>query len=200
MSISQSVSQILSQHVVLEMEGIDRMYLNVYVPQLQCEPGVVGFFRHHRGSPFVSSALMAPMSQSFLAGIDQYVKRHRLPVVSFRKGERKDDVAHKHLSKFKKEEGVVFVGKAQEKAWVFRTEKRHNPQTGRPYPWIVHSTAMVNQFYFYVLDKDFGPIFLKFCSYFPYNAKLYLNGHEYVKRQLTREGIAFQALDNVILP
>ena len=58
---------------------------------------------------------------------------------------------------------------------------------------------MVNHFYFYCVDRDFGPFFLKFCTYFPYNAKLCINGHEYVKRQLARKGIAFEALDNGIL-
>ena len=58
---------------------------------------------------------------------------------------------------------------------------------------------MVNQFYFYGIDEDFGPFFLKFCTYFPYNAKLCINGHEYVKRQLAKEGIAFEPLDNGIL-
>src|SRR5437899_8654365 len=53
--------------------------------------------------------------------------------------------------------------------------------------------------YVYAVDRDFGPFFLKFCSYFPYTAKLCLNGHEYLKRQLTREGIAFTALDNGLL-
>ena len=91
------------------------------------------------------------------------------------------------------------MGKAQEKTPVFRTEKRRNPDTGQTYPWIVRSTAMVNHFYFYGLDEDFGPFFLKFCTYFPYNAKLCINGHEYVKRQLAKEGIAFEALDNGIL-
>jgi hypothetical protein len=93
---------------------------------------------------------------------------------------------------------VLFISKAQEKATVFRTEKRKHPQTGKTYPWIVRSTAMVNQYYVYAIDADFGPFFLKFCSYFPYNAKLCLNGHEYVKRQLAREGIGFEALDNGI--
>jgi hypothetical protein len=55
---------------------------------------------------------------------------------------------------------------------------------------------MVNHHYFYAVDRDFGPFFLKFCSYFPYNAKLCLNGHEYLKRQLTQRGIAYAALDN----
>ncbi len=58
---------------------------------------------------------------------------------------------------------------------------------------------MVNQYYFYAVDEDFGPFFLKFCSYFPFNAKLCLNGHEFVKRQLRQVGIPFEALDNGIL-
>jgi hypothetical protein len=58
---------------------------------------------------------------------------------------------------------------------------------------------MVNQYYFYCVDRDFGPFFLKLCSYFPYNGKVCLNGHEYLKRQLAREGIAYEALDNGLL-
>jgi hypothetical protein len=43
------------------------------------------------------------------------------------------------------------------------------------------------------------PFFLKFCTYFPYNAKLCLNGHEYLKRQLTNRRIGYEALDSGIL-
>ena len=80
-----------------------------------------------------------------------------------------------------------------------RTERRHDPATGDTYPWLVDSTAMVNHYYFYAVDDDFGPFFLKFCSYFPYNAKLCINGHEYLKRQLTKRGIGYESLDNGIL-
>jgi hypothetical protein len=82
----------------------------------------------------------------------------------------------------------VFIGKAQEKCTVYRTQKRRNPKTKRTYPWIVKSTVLVNHYYFYCIDEDFGPFFLKFCSYFPYNAKLCLNGHEYLKQQLEQKG------------
>jgi hypothetical protein len=196
--IAQSVAEILSQHVKLSVEAIDRMYLNVYVPRLQIEPGVVQFFRGHRGQPLPSAALMSPLSRGFVAKLESFVAQHGIPLVQFRKGERKDTVMAEHLRRFAREEGVVFVGKAQEKAPVFRTEKRRSPTTGRPYPWIVRSTAMVNHYYIYAVDRDFGPLFLKFCTYFPFNAKLCLNGHEYAKRQLTRQGIAFEALDNGI--
>jgi hypothetical protein len=199
MKLAQNVAEVLDGHVTLEVEGIDRMYLNVYVPQLQCEHGVVQFFREHRKQAWASSALMNPISRRFVAALEAYVKENGIEVVQFRRGQRKDDVMAEKLKKFTAEEGVVFVGKAQEKAPVFRTEKRRNPRTGQSYPWIVKSSAMVNQYYIYAVDRDFGPFFLKFCSYFPYNAKLCLNGHEYAKRQLRRKGIEFQALDNGVL-
>ena len=197
--IAQTVADILSDHVVLSVEGIDRIYLNVYVPRLQSEQGVVGFFREHRGQPLPSAALMSPMTRSFVAMLERYIAQNAITLVSFRKGQRKDDVMKEYLCKFEKKEGVVFVGKAQEKTTVFRTEKRRSPKTGLPYPWIVRSTAMVNHYYIYAVDRDFGPFFLKFCSYFPFNAKLCLNGHEYAKRQLARLGIGFEALDNGVL-
>jgi hypothetical protein len=199
MSLPQTVADVLRDHVTLEVEGIDRMYLNVYVPQLQRELGVVGFLRNHRGHLFASSALLAPISDAFVQAIADFTGAHAIPVLTFAKGQRKDDIAAEHRARFGKPEGVLFVGKAQEKTPVFRTEKRKNPKTGQAYPWIVRSTAMVNHYYFYCLDEDFGPFFLKFCSYFPYNAKLCSNGHEYLKRQLAKAGIAFEALDNGIL-
>ena len=199
MSLPRSVAEILREHVTLEVEGIDRMYLNAYVPGLQYESGVAAFFRRHRGHPFASSVLMDPISKAFVAAIHAFAHAHEVPLLTFEKGQRKDAVMAERLKRFAAPEGVVFVGRAQEKTPVVRTEKRRNPTTGQAYPWLVRSTAMVNHFYFYAVDEDFGPFFLKFGTYFPYNAKLCLNGHEYVKRQLTQRGIPYEALDNGIL-
>ena len=194
--VTQNVARILRERVELEIESLDRMYLNVYVPKLQHETGVVWFFRGHREQRYASSALMAPISAGFVKALGEYAKQHEVPLLMFKRKERKDDVAASYRSKFSKSEGVVFIGKAQEKARVFRTEKRKHPNSGVTYPWIVSSTGMVNQYYLYCQDEDFGPFFIKFCSYFPYTAKLCINGHEYLKRQLEKEGIAYEALDN----
>jgi hypothetical protein len=97
MSVTQSVAQMLRERVTLDVESIDRLYLNVYVPKLQRVGGVVGFFRAVRGAIFASSALMEPLTTAFVKA----------------------------------------------------------------------------------MDRDFGPFFLTFCSYFPYNATLCLNGHEF---------------------
>jgi hypothetical protein len=199
MSIPRSVAEVMRNHVTLEVEGIDRMYLNVYQPKLQAEKQAACFFRFHRGQPVASSSLMGTMTDAFLRQVDAFVKEHGIPVVQFKKGQRKDDIAAEHRARFQGTEGILFLGKVQEKVTVFRTEKRTDAATGKKYPWIVKSATPVNQFYFYGIDEDFGPFFLKFCTYFPYNAKLCINGHEYVKWQLAKQGIAFEPLDNGIL-
>ena len=196
MTVPRTVAEVIHEHVTLEVEGIDRMYLNVYQPRLQTERGVASFFRYHRGHTFASSALMEPISKAFIQDLESYAQEHDIPLFTFAKKQRKDDVAAEYRARFRGSEGILFIGKAQEKTAVFRTERRTNPTTGQKYAWLVRSTAMVNHFYCYGIDDDFGPFFLKFCTYFPYNAKLCINGHEYVKRQLAKEGIAVEALDN----
>ena len=188
MSVARSVAEVLRDHVVLEVEAIDRMYLNVYVPHLQSVGAVVGYLRVHRGQRFASTTAVTPMTEAFVRNIDQFVNDEGVDLVAFKKGQRKDDVTQKYVRKFTQREGVLYVGKAQEKARVMRTERRCSRFTGGTYPWIVESTAMVNHYYFYCVDEDFGPFFLKFCSYFPYNAKLCINGNEYLKRQLAKRG------------
>ena len=195
--VRKNVAEILEDHVTFELEAIDRMYLNAYVPSLQTGAGLVYFLKTQLGVRVPSTVMVAPMSQRFVDAIERFVETEGVDLITFEKGQRKDDVAQEYLATFEGDEGVLFVGKAQEKASVFRTEKRRDAQ-GKTYPWIIRSTAMVNHYYCYILDRDFGPIFIKFCSYFPYPAKLCLNGHEWLKRQLTQRGVAFEALDNGI--
>jgi len=146
--------------------------------------------------PFASSALMDPISKGFVADIHRFIKAEGVDLVHFVAGERKDDVALSYLADHDGTEGVLFVGRAQEKTKVFRTEKRRNPDTGSTYPWIVTASAIVNHFYVYAFDDDFGPFFIKFGTYFPYTARCCLNGHHFAQRQATKAGIAFEALDN----
>ena len=199
MTLPRSAADVLADHVTWELECIDRMYLNLYVPKLMFANGIACFFRDHRGQPFVSSALMDPMTKAFVGGIHRFIGDHGVDLVHFRKGERKDDIAHRYLADHDGSEGVLFVGRAQEKTNVFRTQKRRNPVTGKTYPWLVPDTAMVNHFYFYAFDDDFGPFFIKFATYFPYTAKVCINGHEWAKRQAAKAGIGFEALDNGFL-
>jgi hypothetical protein len=182
--IRKSVAEILDHHVTFELEAIDRMYLNAYVPSLQTGAGFVYFLKTQLGVRVPSTVMVAPMSYRFVAALKRFVETEGVDLVTFKKGQRKDDIAKKYLAAFQGEEGVLFVGRAQEKASVFRTEKRRDARG--TYPWIIRSTTPVSHYYVYLVDRDFGPLFIKFCTYFPYAAKVCLNGHEWLKPQLTR--------------
>ncbi len=199
MSVPLSAADVLGEHVAFELECIDRVYCNGYVRKLTYPGGVASFFTGHRGASFASTCLADPISKAFVASIKQFAAERAIPVVRFEKGQRKDDVAHEQLARFAEPEGIYMVGVAQEKTATFRTEKRRNPETGATYPWIVRASALVNQYYMYGLDVEFGPFFLKFSSYFPYGAKLCFNGHHWAQRQAEAAGIWFTALDNGFL-
>ena len=98
MSVTHSVAHILRERVTLTVESIDRMYLNVYVPKLQRVLGVVGFFREQRGATFASSALMEPITTAFVKALERFAQTEGVPLVTFRPGQRKDDVAQAHLA------------------------------------------------------------------------------------------------------
>jgi hypothetical protein len=196
MTLPRTVADVLSRHVTFEIESIDRMYLNVYQPRLQHTGGAAWFFVGHRGFSYASSALMARMTEVFVADLHHFIAAHDVPLVHFAKGQRKDDVLHEYLAGHDGSEGVLFVGRTQEKTTVISSTRRRNPVTGAAYAWLVHTSALVNHFYVYCFDDDFGPFFIKLCSYFPFTAKLCINGNEWAKRQAGKAGIGFTALDN----
>lgn len=202
MTLPRSAADVLARHVLFEIEAIDRMYLNLYQPRLQHGAGIAAFFVGHRGSRFASSALMAPMTAAFTADIGHFIAARGLDLVRFARGQRKDDVTRGYLRRAERDDRglvpaqVLYVGVAQEKQRVFRTVKRRNPVTGATYPWLVPATAVVNQYYFYCVDEEFGPVCVKLSGYFPYTGRIILNGNEYAQRQAARAGIGFVPLDN----
>lgn len=101
---AQSVATVLRKHVLFELEGIDRMYLNVFVPVLQAVEGVLKFIRIHRGHPVASTAMVEPITRRFVASIEDYVRDHNIPMIKFEKGERKDDIAKQRHAAFDRDE------------------------------------------------------------------------------------------------
>ena len=143
--------------------------------------------------------LLPPVTQGFRVSVEQYAKERGLEIVDFAKAkeEDKDDVARAHLAQFAQKEGVVMIGKAQEKALGYKgTRKDHGTKV-----WFEYSRQQlyVTYYYFYILDVDFGLFFIKVCTYFPFDVKVCFNGHEWAKQQLRKESIAFEALHNGFL-
>jgi hypothetical protein len=195
-----TISQVVDGHVVLDLECLDRIYLNAYVPRLQVGGQVVGFLVEHLGNPIPSPALFAPIGERFRRAVARYAKANGIPVVRFEKDQRKTEVMRPYLEAAQAagRPGVVAIGVAQEFQRVFcgYDRGRADGQPGPPRFGFEKADRRVACFYFYVWDAEFGPGFIKLCSYFPYPAKVWVNGHEWAKQQARRQGIGFTELAN----
>ena len=134
MSLPTSVADVIGHHVTLTVECVDRLYLNVIQSRLQVERGIAYFFRQHRGEQFATAKTMAEITRPFVAAIERFVQSQGLDLLIFSRRQRKDQIAREYLAKFTAREGILFVGKAPERAAVVRTISQKNPRTGRSEP------------------------------------------------------------------
>jgi hypothetical protein len=196
--MTPNLHQILRHHVSLEVRCIDRLYLHAWMPKLQTSGGLCYFLQEHLGYPIPSPALFKPLHQQFITAVHAFAQRYQIPLISFQSGQRKDDVVAGYRRRFTAREGVVVIGVAQEKMRSFKAHKRGGPGTKVTFDFSRQSVA-VNHYYFYLLDRDGGPAFLKIGTYLPYPVKLCLNGHEWVKQRLRGQRLPFESLDNGFL-
>jgi hypothetical protein len=198
-----NINDVLEGHVALEIECVDRLYLNAYVPNLQVGGQVVRFLCAHRGHEIPSPALLGPIGNRFRRETKRFAAEHGIPILELKRpdrsrwDDRKLDHVRPHLERAEREGryGVVAIVACQEFQWVLSGRNRSN------IPGLVRfdffrEERRVGTYYFYILDPEFGPGFIKICTYFPYPAKVWLNGHEWVKRQALREGIGYTELEN----
>jgi hypothetical protein len=189
-----SIPELLNGHVTLEVECLDRLYLNGYIGPLATAGGLVTFMREQLHKPIPSPVVLGQITEKFRDGVKAMAERQHIPVYQFDHKERKDEVANQIRQQRGVCDGIVFIGVAQEKAQAFQGKKIYGQ-----FQFTRDKTVYVNHYYFYIDDADFGPVFIKVCSYAPWGIKLCLNGHEWAKRQLEKKGITYQALDNGFL-
>src|SRR5215471_4505194 len=189
-----SIPELLKEHVTLEVECLARLYLNGYISPLATSGGLVTFMREQLGKPVPSPVVLGQVTERFREAVKAMAEREQIPIYQFSHQERKDDVANRMRRQRGIRDGIVFIGVAQEKTQAFQGKKVNGQ-----FEFTRDKTVYVNHYYFSIDDEDFGPLFLKVCSYAPWGTKLCLNGHEWAKRQLEKEGIAYEALDNGFL-
>jgi hypothetical protein len=190
---------LLRDHVTLQNRSIDRIFLQAYVPKLQAVGQVCTFLRWQRKFKIPSSAAFGQIGEAYVKAIHRFAEEHQIPVVKFKKGQVKEEIARPYLEAAAREgkDRVVLIGIGQEKASIWRSKPRKG-QEKRPHPhmdwW--REMAFINHFYFYIWDSEWGGTFWKTNAYAPFPIWLWLNGHEWAKRQLEQARIRYEALDN----
>jgi hypothetical protein len=203
MTSAVNIDDVLDGHVSLEIDCIDRLLLNAYVPNLQVGGQVVTFLTGHLGFPVPSPALLEKIGNRFRREVKAFAAEHNVPILALKKpdrtrwDDRKLDHVRPYLEKAEAEHrtGVVAIVQAQEFQWVFSAKNRSSTPGLVSFEF-VKEERRVGIYYFYVLDAEFGPGFIKICTYFPHPSKVWLNGHEWAKRQARREGLSFGELAN----
>jgi hypothetical protein len=195
-----TVATLLDEHVSFRCTSVDRIGVRGYIEGLQYEGGVVKFLLN-RGGFIPSPALVNRNRERLVAEFEALQTRTGVPVVRFKAGESKEDIArpHQDAASAAARPGLVLVGKAQERTSVWRgyvddTHPGHRPN----HPHIAWSrqSSVPDHWYFYFADPEWGPAFLKICTYAPYPLWACANGHEWAKCQLAKAGIGYEALDN----
>jgi hypothetical protein len=198
-----NINQVLEGHVTLEIDCVDRLLLNAYVPALQVPGQVVRFLCGHLGYPIPSPALLGRISNQFRVDTRRFVRAREIPVLRLgapdrgRWDDRKLDHVRPHLEAAERDGrfGVVALVVCEEfqRVWSARNRSRKPGVASLDF---FFEKRRVGAYYFYILDPEFGPAFIKICTYAPWGARVWVNGHEWAKRQALRAGLGFTELHN----
>ena len=200
-----SVASLLDEHVRFRVSSVDRIGVAGYIRDLVHEGGLVRFLLYRasllgeRNIP--SPALLGHNHDRLCAELERFLAARELPVVRFRRGESKEQVARPHqlAAAAADRSGFVLLGKQQERTdvWAGYNDTRSPLHSTRhPHFSFSRQARVPDHWYFYLWDDEFGPAVIKLCSYAPYPLWIVLNGHEWAKRQLARRGVGFDELDN----
>jgi hypothetical protein len=193
------LNTLLDQHVVLKYESVDRIFLNGYVARLQDPDQLRWFLGQHQGEEVPRYELLGKRTHEFVAAIEKLAQDKGIPLVHFEKGQRKEAIAEPYFAQAAQagRDRVVLIGIAQEKANVFGAPRKGNQGKGQGF-LASRRSAFVKYVYFYIWDRDFGPTFIKFCTYAPWSVRVCLNGHQWLLQRLRRSGHQVEQLDNGI--
>src|SRR5262249_27630707 len=140
-----SIPELLNNHVTLEVECLDRLYLNGYIGSLASSGGLVTFMREQLGKPIPSPVVLGQITEKFRESVKALVEREQIPIYQFEHKERKDHVANRFREQRGIRDGIVFIGVAQEKA-----QAGNGRKVNGQFEFTRDKTVYVNHYYFYI--------------------------------------------------
>jgi hypothetical protein len=184
--------------VAFSYRSIDRLILNAYIPTLQMPGAMVTFLRQVCGKPILSPVVFKGLTDRFVAAVHAFTDRHRIPMLHATGRTKPGEVAQRALRAAARAHrwGVVAVVVHQESARVFTSRHAGGRRT---HFWVREERRLVNHYYFYLRDREYGDGFVRISSYAPFQTRIWLNAHGYLAAQLRQRRVAFRTLDNCVV-
>lgn len=187
------------KRIKFSYQSFDRIVIRGHVPLLQGRDGggIVCWARSLDPDVILTQSWFESFPAKFHLNVKKFAEEHRLPILTPKRGQDKNEMAKHYLPKDPRFVGVYLIMKAREMTYSFasRQSKHHsNPQHRN----ITREERLVDHFYFYLVDPSWGPISIRFSSHLPFNVKVFLNGNRWLVRRALARGLAVKADDNVL--
>jgi hypothetical protein len=167
----------------------DRILLNGVIQVLQNPACVVGFLKEKRQADRVTPASFRAISADYHHFVQAFAEQRQVEILMPPRGVRREEWVEPFYQQLQGQTGIAVILKARENARVAVSFPRQGDH-------VQLLNRFVQQYYFYLQDRDFGRMFLRICPYFPFSARVCLNGHEWLACCLRKEGLAFEQCAN----
>jgi hypothetical protein len=194
----QTLTEACSATIAFAYRSIDRLILNAYIPTLQTPGAMAIFLRQVCKKPILSGLVFKWLTDRFVAQVRTFAQARNVPLVYVKGREKPGAVGQRLLrnAAHKDRWGVIAIVVHQESARVFGSVHAG----GRPTNFRVQEDRrLINHYYFYLRDRDFGDGFVRMSSYPPFQMRIWWNAHGYLAAQLRCHRIAFHTADNCII-
>jgi hypothetical protein len=165
----------------------DRIICNGIIQTLQDGRNVQRFFAQ-RGET-VTHKFLVSLSSQYHQWLEHEAAARDIEVIAVERGVRRETLVQPYFERLQGRSGLAVVLKCREPERIAVSFARRGHAVELVQRW-------VNLYYFYLQHPQCGRIFLRVCPYFPFNARLWMNGHDWLASRLRAEGIAFQQRDN----
>jgi hypothetical protein len=182
------------ESIRFEYSCFDRILLNAVIQPLQQPAIIVGYLDRYRQVSAITKAYFRQVSESYHRWVEELASTRGIPIVEPPKGVRREQWVEPYYQALGAQDGLAVILKSRENARVavsYATVAGGNRIEVCP--------RFIWQYYFYLRDRDFGRLFVRICPYFPFNARLCLNGHEWLARRMQAEGITFEQQSNAFV-
>jgi hypothetical protein len=176
----------------------DRLLLNGLIQPFQQPERVLGFFNTYREGTRVTRSCLTGIADQFQNWVNNRSEKWGAPILVPPEGNDDDSRRDKFVRDYFQDappNQVVAILKAREPARILVAIGGKDNDC----PHLEYKQRWVNQYNFYVNDKEWGRIFVRMCPYFPFSARVCLNQHHWLANRMRQEGIDFQQTTNAFL-
>jgi hypothetical protein len=179
----------------------DRIVIHGYLSGLSRPEQVVHFFRKVVGIPVLSKEILSQRTADYQNWVEAFARNHNIRIEWAEKGVRKEDYVLPWLRRITKRNayGVYFIFKSMEQGPSFRVSVPKYPTKDPNHRILARQRSRFTHDYFYIRDEVLGPMVMRVATFFPFQTTYYLNGHNFIERELNRAQVGFRKNDNAFL-